>query len=72
MQAPFSHLKVSRILAEDSEFVTLEVMKNDDSTFHLQQDENGNVVGGDRFLTLVFVHQVDEVVQSWDPFEVEN
>ena len=63
-------MKVGRILAEDDEFVTLEVMKRQNSVFHLQQDEHGNVIGGDKFLTLVFVHSTDAgEVAPWDPFD---
>ncbi len=70
--ARFKDLRVGRILAEDGDFITLEIGKRDDVPFHLQQDETGNVVGGDRFLTLVFVRSVDGRVETWDPFEGGN
>lgn len=68
MTAP-STLKVARVLHEDDDFVTLEVGKRDDCTFHLQRDETGETVGGDRFLTMVFVHNVDGKAVPWDPFD---
>lgn len=64
-------LKVGRVLHEDDDFITLEIGKRDDVTFHLQQNDNGETVGGDRFLTIIFVH-ADEAnpgtATSWDPF----
>ena len=65
----FDKLKVSRVLSEDNEFVILEVMKHDTSTFHLQQDENGNTVGGDRFFTIIFVRNDGGKMKPWEPFE---
>lgn len=62
-------LSVARVLHEDDDFVTLEVGKRDDVTFHLQQDENGETVGGDRFLTLLFMHDGGSgTAVPWDPF----
>lgn len=49
-------LLVSRVLNEDDDFITLEVAKHDRVTFHLQQDADGETVGGDKFYTVVFVH----------------
>lgn len=68
-------LKVGRILHEDDDFVTIEVGKRDDVTFHLQQDDTGETVGGDKFLTILFVHATAEkpgAVQAWDPFKKEE
>lgn len=62
------HLKVSRILAEDEDFLTLEVGKRDDVTFHLQQNDDGETVGGDRFLTVLFVRSDGKGgMEAWDP-----
>lgn len=64
-------LKIGRVLHEDDDFVTLEIGKRDDVTFHLQQDESGETVGGDRFFTVVFVHADKSNpgnAVSWDPF----
>lgn len=63
-----AEMKVARILHEDDDFVTLEVGKRDDCVFHLQQNEEGETVGGDRFLTLLFMHNEDGVARPWDPF----
>lgn len=62
-------LKVGRVLNEDDDFITLEVGKHDDVTFHLQQNEEGETVGGDRFMTLVFMHEDGGTAKSYDPFE---
>lgn len=62
-------LFAGRVLSEDEDFVTFEIAKRDDVSFHLQQNEEGDTVGGDRFLTLVFVH--DDGTgrpEFWDPF----
>lgn len=60
----------SRVLSEDDDFITIEVAKHDGVTFHLQMDDEGEVVGGDRFLTLMFVHHVDgEGMTTWLPWE---
>lgn len=68
MKIPVGRLKVSRVLAEDDDFLTLEVGKRDDVTFHLQQDEEGETVGGDRFLTILFVRSDGQGgMEAWDP-----
>lgn len=63
-------LKVSRVLhKDDPDFVTLEVGKRDDVTFHLQQNEDGETVGGDEFLTVLFVRSDGKGgMEAWDPF----
>ncbi len=61
-------LKVSRVLSEDGDFLTLEVGKRDDVTYHLQQNEEGETVGGDRFLTVLFVRSDGHGdMEVWDP-----
>lgn len=67
MEAKRSQIKISRILAEDDDFLTLEVGKRDDVVYHLQQNEEGETVGGDRFLTLLFVRNTDSGMEVWDP-----
>jgi len=62
------HLKVGRVLHEDADFITVEIGKRDDVVIHLQQDENGETVGGDRFFTLIFVHQVAGRAETWEPW----
>ena len=71
MKVPRSSIKVGRVLAEDSDFVTLEVAKRDTASFTLQRDESGETVGGDRFMTLVFLHGDATGMVTWDPFEAE-
>lgn len=68
LRARNGDLRLGRILHQDDEFVTIEVAKRDDVVFHLQTDDEGEVVGGDEFLTFLFVHQVDGGVSVWDPF----
>jgi len=58
-----------RVLAEDADFLTLEVAKRDDVTFHLQQNDEGETVGGDRFLTVMFVRAVGDGAEVWKPWE---
>lgn len=70
MQARKRDLYIGRILAEDNDFVTLEVGKRDDVTFHLQQNAEGETVGGDQFLTILFVRSDgDGAMEIWSPFE---
>lgn len=62
-------LFVSRVLHEDDDFITLEVGKRDDVVFHLQQDDEGETVGGDRFLTIAFMRDAGHgTAENWDPF----
>jgi hypothetical protein len=49
--------------------MTLEVSKRDDVVFHLTPDEEGQVVGGDQFLTVVFVRSLNGSMESWLPWE---
>jgi hypothetical protein len=65
-------LKVGRVLHEDDDFVTLEVGKHDDVTFTLEKDEDGETVGGDNFLTVLFVHAEDGAFAVWEPWEDEG
>lgn len=59
----------ARVLAEDDDFITLEVAKHDGVTFHLQQDAEGETVGGDRFFTILFIHAVDGKGVAWLPWK---
>jgi hypothetical protein len=72
MQIRGSDLSVARVLAEDEKFLTLEVAKTDDVSFTLQKDESGETVGGDRFLTLLFVHRDGGEASIWKPWEAED
>jgi hypothetical protein len=66
---PLRHVTVGRVLHQDADFATIEVGKHDQVEFNLQSDENGEVVGGDQFLTLIFIHQVDGAFETWVPWE---
>lgn len=66
-------LKVGRILSQDDDFAVIEVGKTDKVTFHLQQDDEGETVGGDQFLTFLFVRSDgDGSMETWDPFVGEE
>lgn len=70
MRVPRSHLKISRVLSEDNDFMVVEIGKRDDVTYHLQMDDEGETVGGDKFLSLVFVKAnplTPGQMVSWDP-----
>lgn len=70
MQIDRNALKVARILHEDGEFATLEMGKTDRATFHLQQNDEGETVGGDKFLTFIAVRVTDGgTLEVWDPWE---
>jgi hypothetical protein len=58
MQSSDKRLLVGRVLHQDDDFITIEVGKRLDVTFHLQQNDEGETVGGDEFLTLAFMHDV--------------
>lgn len=63
-------LKVARVLHDEGDKVILEVGKTDEVSFQLQQsEETGETVGGDHFLTLIFVkaHEAGGA-EVWDPF----
>jgi hypothetical protein len=63
-------ISVARILSEDSNFITLEVAKSDQVSFTLNQDDEGNVIGGDKFLTLLFVRpNSNEDLEAWKPWQ---
>lgn len=65
MEVSSSDLFIGRVLHEDESFVTIEVAKNNDVSFHLQQNEEGETVGGDRFLTMLFLKNFG----VWNPFK---
>lgn len=63
-------LHVARVLHEDGDFATLEVGKTDEVTFHLGMNDEGETVGGDQFLTVLFVRRatVGDGMEVWDPW----
>lgn len=70
---PREHLAIARVLSEDDDFATVEVAKHDRVTFHLQQNDAGETVGGDKFLTLIWVRKSDEGgMETWIPWEGDN
>lgn len=72
MKIPAKMMKVSRVLAEDDDFITLEVGKHDAVTFHLQQNAEGETVGGDKFLTVMFVHNEGGTAEVWEPWQADG
>lgn len=64
-------IKVARVLHDEGDKVILEVGKTDEASFQLQQDEEtAETVGGDRFLTLIFVRSTPPAgAEVWDPFQ---
>jgi hypothetical protein len=54
-------LCVGRVLHEDDDFMTIEVVKNEERPL--------NIESGDRYLTLLFVRQVDGAGQVWKPWK---
>lgn len=68
MQLHRDMLFPSRVLHEDDDFLTLEVGKHDDVKFTLRKDESGETVGGDRFLTVLFIRFEDGAGEVWKPW----
>jgi hypothetical protein len=69
MKIPRDQISVARVLSEDDDFLVLEVGKHDNVTFTLQKDEDGETIGGDRFLTVLFIHHTDDGAEVWKPWE---
>lgn len=62
MRARFSQIKVARVLHEDDEFMTLEVIKHNNHELTLKTD--------DRFLSIAFVRSTGEgEAEIWLPWE---
>ena len=64
MRAKRDDFCVGRVLHEDDGFVTLEVAKDMSRTLQLED--------GDRFLTVLFVHNTPTGVKAWKPWEHER
>lgn len=60
---------VGRVLHEDDSFITMEIGKSDDVEFTLQKNEEGETVGGDRFLTVMFIRMENDGAEVWKPWE---
>lgn len=70
MKLPQDMLRIGRVLHEDDSFVTMEIAKNDEVTFHLQQNDEGETVGGDQFFTIVFLRTDGRGHATvWNPFD---
>lgn len=59
---------VGRVLSETRDHVTLEVGKHEGAKFTLQQDENGETVGGDQFYTLLMCRTENGALVPWLPW----
>jgi hypothetical protein len=55
------HVRIARVVGENEEGLTLFVPKDMQGEFHLE--------GGEKFLTLVFVHSTEDGMQAWLPWE---
>lgn len=61
-------IKVGRVLSRDDDFLVVEVGRHDKVTFHLTQNEEGETVGGDEFVTLMFVRPDSTGdMEVWEP-----
>lgn len=63
MEATIEQLRVARVLAEDGDFITLEIAKSDDRELQISE--------GDQFYTVLFVHNPDKdsTLVPWLPWE---
>lgn len=64
MKVSKDKLQVGRVVSEDDKFLLIEVLKDKNETFTLQEN--------DRFLTLMFVHKPEgrPGVEIWTPWEM--
>jgi hypothetical protein len=56
---------VARVLSEDDRFLTVEIAKNNDEKFTLDQEIP------DQFHTMIFLKMVDGQAVAWKPWEEE-
>jgi hypothetical protein len=54
-------IRVARVMSEDDKSLILEVEKSNETSIDL--------FGGERFLTLVFVHADNGAIKAWVPWE---
>ena len=66
MDLPRKHVRISRVLHEDDELMTVEVVKNEQRELKLEE--------GDKFLTLVFIHNLEgtKYFETWIPWEASD
>jgi len=70
METPGHNILVARVLSEDDKFMTLEVAKDDNTSFTLDPDPNSP----DRFFMVIFVHpreDMDNTLEAWKPWLAE-
>jgi hypothetical protein len=65
-------LRPARVIAEDEDFITLEVAKHDDVKWRVAPLPGEENPQPQQFLTLLFVHIVDGGVEVWTPWEDGN
>jgi hypothetical protein len=59
---PAKHVRIAKVVGENHDGMTLFVPKDMDGTF--------NLTAGDRFLTMIFVHQTQGAeMETWIPWE---
>lgn len=66
MMVPKEHVRIARVVGESDEGLTLFVPKDEQGKFHLE--------GGERFMTLIFVHQEQrsKKMETWLPWEGDH
>lgn len=72
MEIRGDELSIARVLHESDDFITLEIAKTNDTSFTLNQDSEGNVVGDDIFYSIIFmkVHEEEDgVLLMYKPWE---
>lgn len=61
MNADPNHIRIAKVVGENEDGMTLFVPKNMNGVFKLTD--------GDRFLTMMFIHQVGPDMEAWLPWE---
>lgn len=64
MKIPGDHVRVAKVVGENDDGLTLFVPKDMTGSFHIES--------GDRFLTMIFVHQADGAMETWVPWQGER
>ena len=62
MKIQQSDMCLAKVLFEDEDFLTIEVIKNEQRELQLDPD------GGDRFLTMLFIKRADDSYEVWKPW----
>lgn len=61
MSADPNHIRIAKVIGENEDGMALFVPKNMNGVFELAD--------GDRFLTMMFIHQVGSDMEAWLPWE---